>query len=93
MSPAQLSNALAMLGLQTKYGARRFPYFTAFEFQRTDWDGNGTIEFNEFSGCYRRFLWIQKISKTDEEIGLTEEKKQELEANGEIYPVPERLTR
>ncbi|MBW7995944.1 MAG: radical SAM protein [Candidatus Glassbacteria bacterium] len=30
---------------------------------------------------------------TDEEIGLTDEKKRELEANGEIYPVPERLTR
>ncbi len=30
---------------------------------------------------------------TDEEIGLTDEKKQELEANGEVYPVPERLTR
>ena len=30
---------------------------------------------------------------TDEEIGLTEEKKAELAARGEIYPVPERLTR
>lgn len=29
---------------------------------------------------------------TDEEIGLTEEKKAELTANGEIYPMPESLT-
>lgn len=28
---------------------------------------------------------------TDEEIGLTDEKKAELEANGEIYPMPESL--
>ena len=65
----QLSNILMKLGIDKQYGFR-FQQLVSFEFRRTDRNGDGGMTKDEFVASYHRYLWIRKLSKSDEEIEI-----------------------
>ena len=69
MNSAQLAQVLMDLGIHTQYGFR-FQQLVSIEFRRTDRNGDGGIQKEEFVACYHRYLWIRKLSKSDDEIDI-----------------------
>lgn len=69
MNSAQLAQVLMDLGIHTQYGFR-FQQLVSFIFRSTDRNGDGGIQKEEFVACYHRYLWIRKLSKSDDEIDI-----------------------